>query len=133
MKLSIVEGIGTMYEKKLNDVGIHNTDDYLNACKTPKGRKELADKSGISSSLILSWANHIDLFRINGVREQFADLLEASGVDTVPELAQRNAENLHEKMLQVNEEKNLTGRVPSVTQISDWVDQAKKLPRMLEY
>ncbi|NLC64841.1 MAG: DUF4332 domain-containing protein [Erysipelothrix sp.] len=133
MKLDIVEGIGDVYAQKLMDAGINNTDELLEICKTPAGRKRVADETGISNDLILTWTNHIDLFRINGVREQFAELLEAAGVDTVPELARRNATNLHEKMVEVNEAEKLSGRIPSVNQLTDWIEQAKKLPRVIEY
>lgn len=133
MKLDIVKGIGDVYAQKLMDAGINNTDELLEICKTPAGRKRVADETGISNDLILTWTNHIDLFRINGVREQFAELLEAAGVDTVPELARRNATNLHEKMVEVNEAEKLSGRIPSVNQLTDWIEQAKKLPRVIEY
>ena len=133
MKLDIVEGIGDVYAQKLMDAGINNTDELLEICKTPAGRKRVADETGISNDLILTWTNHIDLFRINGVREQFAELLEAAGVDTVPELARRNATNLYEKMVEVNEAEKLSGRIPSVNQLTDWIEQAKKLPRVIEY
>ncbi len=133
MKLDIVKGIGDVYAQKLMDAGINNTDELLEICKTPAGRKRVADETGISNDLILTWTNHIDLLRINGVREQFAELLEAAGVDTVPELARRNATNLHEKMVEVNEAEKLSGRIPSVNQLTDWIEQAKKLPRVIEY
>ena len=133
MKLDIVKGIGDVYAQKLMDAGINNTDELLEICKTPASRKRVADETGISNDLILTWTNHIDLFRINGVREQFAELLEAAGVDTVPELARRNATNLHEKMVEVNEAEKLSGRIPSVNQLTDWIEQAKKLPRVIEY
>lgn len=133
MKLDIVKGIGDVYAQKLMDAGINNTDELLEICKTPAGRKRVADETGISNDLILTWTNHIDLFRINGVREQFAELLEAAGVDTVPELARRNATNLYEKMVEVNEAEKLSGRIPSVNQLTDWIEQAKKLPRVIEY
>lgn len=133
MKLSVVEGIGDFYEEKLKAIGIKNTDQFLDACRTKKGRQDVAEKSGVSEKLILTWANHIDLFRIKGVREQFAELLEAAGVDTVMELAQRNPQNLHLKMKEVNAEKNLVRRVPGEGQITDWINQAKELDRVLEY
>jgi predicted flap endonuclease-1-like 5' DNA nuclease len=72
-----------------------------------------------------------DLFRITGVGEEYTDLLQAVGVDTVPELAQRNAENLHKKLAEVNEAKKLVLRVPTQSEVSGWVDQAKKLTRAL--
>ena len=104
-KLSAIEGIGPAYEEKLNEAGIDTPGALLEKCATPKGRKELAEQTGISSKLILNWANHADLFRISGVAGQYAELLEATGVDTVPELAQRNPHNLHAAMVKANEEK----------------------------
>lgn len=74
-----------------------------------------------------------DLFRISGVGQEFAELLEAAGVDTVPELAQRNAENLTAKMEEVNEAKKLTRRTPSLKEVEKWIAEAKSLPRELEY
>ncbi|NLA78816.1 MAG: DUF4332 domain-containing protein [Erysipelothrix sp.] len=129
----IVEGIGPAYQEKLNAIGIFTTEDYIKRCATKKGRVAVAEESGISEKLILTWANHIDLFRIKGVREQFAELLEAAGVDTVVELAQRNPENLYEKLKETNAEKRLVRRLPGPKQVEDWIAQAAKLPRLLEY
>jgi predicted flap endonuclease-1-like 5' DNA nuclease len=98
-----------------------------------KGHKELTEKTGISEKLVLNWVNRADLARIKGVSTQYADLLESAGVDTVPELAQRNAENLHTKMVEVNEEKKLVRQVPSASQVEDWVTQAKVLPRVIHH
>ena len=100
---------------------------------TPEGRVEIIEKSGISDKLILEWINRADLFRIKGVGEEYADLLEAAGVDTVPELAQRNPENLYQKLVEVNEEKEVVRRPPTQTQVQDWVEQAKGLPRVITY
>jgi len=132
-KLSLIEGIGEAYEVKLNEAGIKSIEALLDACATKKGRDALAEKTGISDKLILKWANRADLDRINGVGSEYADLLEASGVDTVPELAQRKPENLHKKMLEVNEEKKLVRKMPTLKQVEDWVEQAGKLPRILNY
>lgn len=131
--LEKVEGIGPKYAVKLKAAGIKSTDALLKACATPKGRKEVAANSGITETLILKWANHVDLFRIKGVGEEYADLLEASGVDTVPELSQRKAENLLPKMVEVNNKKKLVRQTPTAKQVEDWVKQAKKLPRVLKY
>ena len=99
VKLTEIEGIGEVYAEKLKDGGVKTTDDLLEKCAAPSGREELAGETGISERLILRWANMADLFRIKGVSEEYADLLEAAGVDTVPELAQRDAENLYNKIL----------------------------------
>ena len=128
-----VEGIGKVYAEKLTGIGIKTTTDLLEHCGTAKGREEMAEKTGISEKLLLEWVNLADLFRIKGVGEQFSDLLEESGVDTVVELAQRNPENLYNKMLQVNEEKNLVNRAPHLSEVKSWVEQAKSLPRKVEH
>ena len=128
-----IEGIGPSYGEKLRDAGIKDTDAYLSACKTPADRKALAEKTGISDTLVLKWANMTDLYRIKGVGSEFAELLEASGVDTVKELKHRNAENLAAKMDEVNGEKSLTRRVPNAETCADWISQAAELPPMLEY
>jgi predicted flap endonuclease-1-like 5' DNA nuclease len=132
-KIEDVEGIGPSYGEKLRNAGITNTDGLLSACKTKKDRSALADKSGISEGQILKWANMVDLYRINGVGSEFAELLEAAGVDTVPELAQRKPENLAAKMIEVNDAKKLTRRVPTGAEVEKWVAEAKTLDRALEY
>ncbi len=131
--LLTVEGIGPKYAEKLKEAGIANTDALLKAGATPKGRKDLAEKTGISDALILEWVNHVDLFRIKGVAEEYADLLEEAGVDTVPELAQHSAKNLFQKILEVNEAKKLVRRTPTEKMVADWIEQAKKLARVITY
>lgn len=128
-----VEGIGETYAGKLAKAGISTTGALLGKGATPKGRKEIVDATGISTKLVLEWINHVDLFRIKGVGEEYSDLLEESGVDTVPELAQRNPENLHKKLADVNQAKQLVRQLPSVGQVKDWVVQAKGLPRVITY
>lgn len=131
-KLTDVEGIGPVYAEKLKAAGVTTAEALLAQGAAPKGREELAEKAGISGKLILEWVNHVDLFRIKGVGEEYSDLLEEAGVDTVPELAQRNPENLVKKMAEVNEAKNLVRRLPVLSQVADWVEQAKQLPRVIE-
>lgn len=128
-----VEGIGPVYRQKLSAIGITTTQKLLKRGSTPKGRQELAQKTGISEKLILEWVNHADLFRIKGVAEEYSDLLEEAGVDTVVELAQRNPDNLHAKLVEVNNEKALVRQLPSKGQVADWVQQAKIMPRMIHY
>lgn len=132
-KIEDVEGIGPSMGEKLRNVGISNTDALLEAVKTPKARKELAEKTGIADKQILNFANMVDLFRVSGVGPQFAELLEKSGVDTVKELAGRVPANLAKKMEEVNQVKNLCNRVPSETDVAKWVENAKTLPAVLEY
>jgi predicted flap endonuclease-1-like 5' DNA nuclease len=132
-KLIDVEGIGVKYASKLEAAGVRSTQDLLKKGATPKGRKELAAKSGIGDALILEWVNHVDLFRIKGVASEYADLLEEAGVDTVVELAQRKGANLFQKMMEVNARKKLVRKMPAQSQVEDWVAQAKKLPRSISY
>jgi predicted flap endonuclease-1-like 5' DNA nuclease len=132
-KIEDVEGIGPVTGEKLRAAGIKDTDGLLaNAC-TPKQRKDLAEKSGLSEKQVLTFANMVDLYRVNGIGAEYAQLLEAAGVDTVPALARRNAANLTTALSEVNEEKKLTRRAPSESEVTKWIDQAKELPRMLEY
>lgn len=132
-KILDIEGIGSTYAQKLTAEGITTTDALLDAAATPKGRKELSEKTGIAESLILEWVNLADLFRIKGVGEEYSDLLEEAGVDTVAELSRRNADNLHAKILEVNETKQLVRRPPALSIVQNWIQQAKSLPRKVEY
>ncbi len=132
-KIDRIEGIGPTYATKLLAQGIKTTDDLLNAGATSQGREELSAATGISETLILEWVNLSDLFRIKGVGEEYSDLLEEAGVDTVAELAQRNPDNLYAKILEVNEAKNLVRKTPYLSFVKSWVEQAKTLPRKVEY
>jgi predicted flap endonuclease-1-like 5' DNA nuclease len=128
-----IEGIGPVYAEKLQAAGIRTTEAYLERAKDPKGRKALAEETGIDASRILKWANMADLMRINGVGEEYSELLEAAGVDTVKELKHRNAANLAAKMKEVNEDKKLVRQVPGEASVEKWVEQAKALPAMMTY
>lgn len=132
-KLTYVEGIGEVYAEKLKGAGVGSTDALLKQGATAKGRQQLAEQAGVSEKLILEWVNHVDLFRIKGVGQEYADLLEEAGVDTVPELAQRNPENLYQKLVEVNLAQKLVRALPGPKQVVDWVSQAKKLPRVINY
>lgn len=131
--LEFVQGIGPAYAEKLNAAGIVTVLDLLHRGATRKGRAELVEATGIVAGLIMKWVNAADLYRVSGVGKQFGELLEAAGVDTVPELAQRNPENLFNKLSEVNAEKKLTGRSPHQSEVESWVAQAKELPRIIEY
>lgn len=132
-KIIDIEGIGPVYAEKLLAAGINTDAELLEKCRKPAGRKELAETTGISEKLILTWTNHADLMRIDGVGPQFSELLEAAGVDTVKELRHRVAANLQPKLEEVNAEKNLVGRVPSMAEIDKMIVEAKELPPMMEY
>jgi predicted flap endonuclease-1-like 5' DNA nuclease len=132
-KLTEIEGIGEFYAQKLQEAGIRTTQALLEKGASPQGRKEIAEKTDISEKLIMEWVNHVDLFRIKGVGEEYSDLLEEAGVDTVPELAQRNPENLHQRLVAVNQKKQLVRQLPTQAQVSDWIEQAKRLPRVITY
>ncbi len=132
-KTVAVEGIGDAYAKKLEQAGIKTTEALLKKGATPKGRQEISEKTGISNALILRWVNHADLFRIKGVGAEYAELLEASGVDSVSELAQRNAENLYAKLVETNQTKKLVRKLPTQVQVADWIAQAQRLPRVITY
>ncbi|MDE6300775.1 MAG: DUF4332 domain-containing protein [Muribaculaceae bacterium] len=132
-KIDEIEGIGPAYAEKLEAVGVKTTEALLERAATPKDRKKLAEETGISEKLILKWANHADLFRIKGVAGQFAELLEAAGVDTVKELRHRVAANLQPKLVEVNEAKNLCNRVPAVSEVEKMIEQAKELEPKLSY
>lgn len=132
-KIIDVEGIGPKYAQKLVKAGITTTAKLLKKGASPKGRQEIEEMTGISHSLVLEWVNHVDLYRIKGVAEEYSDLLEEAGVDTVPELAQRKAANLHAKLVEVNDAKKLVRQLPSEKQVEDWVSQAKALPRVVQY
>jgi len=132
-KIEDIEGIGPAYAEKLGNAGIKTIEALLEEGAEKSARKAIAEKSEISESLILNWINKADLCRINGVSTQYADLLEEAGVDTVPELAQRNAANLTDKMKEVNDAKNLVRKCPSLGDVEKWVAQAKDLPRVVNY
>ncbi len=128
-----IEGIGPQYAKTLSEIGIKTTEALLKQGATPKGRKIIEEKTQIGHKLILEWVNLADLFRIKGVGEEYSDLLEEAGVDTVIELSNRNAENLFAKVNEVNSKKKLVRRPPALSMVQSWIDQAKKLNRVIEY
>lgn len=128
-----IEGIGKVIGGKLRAAKVKDTAGLLAAAATPRKRKSLAEKSGVSERRILKFANMADLYRIDGIGSEFSELLEKAGVDTVPELAQRNATQLAKKLAEVNKASKLTRRVPSAKDVSKWIAEAKTLPRVLQY
>ena len=132
-KIQEIEGIGPAYADKLAVADIDTTDELLKLCCDAKGRKATAEKTGVSESQLLKWANMADLMRISGIGSEFSELLEAAGVDTVKELRNRNAGNLAAKMAEVNEQKKLTRTVPSEKTVAGWVDQAKSMDPLITH
>ncbi len=132
-KIAEIEGIGPTYAAKLQEAQIATTADLLKACADPKSRKALAQRTGIEEARLLKWANMADLMRIKGIGKQYAELLEAAGVDTVKELKQRVAGNLAAKMAEVNAARKLARAVPAEKMVAGWIEQAKNLPPMLSY
>jgi len=128
-----IEGVGEVFGGKLRTAGISSVEELLVRGSTAKGRDEIAETTGISGQLILRWVNHADLFRIKGVASEFSELLEAAGVDTVIELAQRVPANLYQRLTDTNSSKKLVRQLPTAAQVADWVDQAKSLPRQINY
>jgi predicted flap endonuclease-1-like 5' DNA nuclease len=132
-KLEVIEGIGAVYSQKLRSAGIESIEALLQAGATPKGRQEIAEKAQIGNEYILDWVNRADLMRIRGVGEEYSDLLEWAGVDTVVELSRRNPENLHAKIVEVNSQRKLVRRIPTPQMVADWIEQAKGLDRVITY
>jgi predicted flap endonuclease-1-like 5' DNA nuclease len=132
-KIIDIEGIGPAYAKKLAGAGVKTTGKLLKIAADAAGRKGLAEQADVSTQQVLAWVNRADLMRIGGVGTHYSDLLEAAGVDTVVELAQRNAENLFEKLLELNRAKNLVRKVPSLAEVRDWVAEAATLPRVISH
>lgn len=128
-----IEGIGETYGERLAVLGIKTTGDLLEIGATKTGRQQIAKGADLPESLILTWVNHADLMRIDGVAGQYSELLEAAGVDTVKELSHRNAENLHAKMVEVNNQYGLTGKVPSAEHLAEMIEQAKKMEPKIFY
>ncbi len=132
-KLEEVEGIGPKYAEKLRNAGVKSTSDLLKKGATPAGRKQIEKDSSISGKLILEWVNHVDLFRVKGIGSEYADLLEAAGVDTVVELSKRRPDNLHKALVETNQKKKLVRLLPGEKRIQKWIEEAKTLPRAISY
>ena len=133
MKIEEIEGIGPAYGAKLTAAGVTTTEQLLERGASRKGRTELAGTTGITDTLILEWVNHADLMRIKGVGSEYSDLLEAAGVDSPAELAQRNAANLASAIADVNEKKKLVRQVPSESVVAGWIAEAKTMKKIVEH
>ena len=128
-----IEGIGPAQAEKLQKAGVRSTAALLKRGGNAKGRKELAVATNIDEAKLLKWVNHADLFRVRGIGSEYSDLLEAAGVDTVPELKQRNAKVLYETLVKTNEAKKMVRKMPTADQVAEWVKQAKALARVIAY
>jgi hypothetical protein len=128
-----MRAVGPFYAGKLKAVGIRSSRKLLERANTPKGRKQLAELSGIQSEQILRWANLADLMRVPGVASDYAELLAAAGVDTVKELKRRNVANLVARMMEVNEKKKMVELLPSEKRVARWIEHAKLLEPMMMY
>lgn len=128
-----IEGIGAAYAEKLTAAGANTTEKLLELGAAPTGRKALAEKVGCTERQILEWVNRADLMRVKGVGSEYGDLLEAAGVDSPKELAQRVAANLAAKMSELNESKKLVRRVPTETEVAAWIEHAKTLPQVVTH
>lgn len=128
-----IEGVGAVFAEKLKAAGITTTEGLLEKAKSPKLRKELAAATGIDESRVLKWANMADLMRIKGVGEEYSELLEAAGVDTVKELKTRVPANLTKAMAEANAKRKLVRALPTESMVEKWVAQAKELPPVLTY
>ena len=132
-QITMIESIGPVMKDKLAAACISTVEGLLDKGASKSGRKAIADASGLDAGKILDWVNMADLFRINGIASQFAELLKAAGVDTVKELRTRNPENLHAALVKTQEEKGLTRIVPSASKVEDFVEQAKSLEPVVTY
>ncbi|NOH01038.1 MAG: DUF4332 domain-containing protein [Chloroflexi bacterium] len=131
--ISDIEGIGPVHAAQLRKAGIRTTDALLKTGCSRKGRQELAKAIGSTPKTILEWVNRADLYRVKGIGAQYSDLLEAAGVDTVPELSVRKPKALLEALAKVNEKKNLVNQLPGLNNVQAWIKFAKSLKRVVEY
>ena len=131
--LAGIEGIGNIYLKKLRKAGIRSLNSLLQRTRTRKGRREIAVEVGASEKQVLEWTVRADIQRVPGVGPEYAGLLETAGVETVPELARRNPDNLHSRIMEVNASKNVVQKAPAKKQVEKWVSNARQLPRVVEY
>lgn len=129
--ITMIEGVGEIFAQKLEQAGIRTTEELLERGASPQGQQEIAARSGITEALILRWVSSVDLFRINGVGGEYADLLVTAGVNNVSELAHSDAEKLHQKLAAVSQEKQRARHTPALSRVSDWIAQAKQLPAVL--
>jgi predicted flap endonuclease-1-like 5' DNA nuclease len=133
MKILSIEGIGPVNAEKLSAIGVKTVEALLEKGATPKGRESLAEATGVSEKLILEWVNLADLIRIKGIGEEYSDLLEEAGVDTVKELKHRNPDNLYKALIEINQQKKLVRRAPTLKEVQKWIAEAAELPAVVTY
>jgi predicted flap endonuclease-1-like 5' DNA nuclease len=134
MKIEDVEGIGPAFAEKLIAAGVTTTDALLERGASDAGRSRLGGETGISEKLLLEWVNHADLMRLDGVGSEYADLLEAAGVDSCAELARRNAANLAQTFQELDAARpNTIRRIPSEETVRGWIEQADKLAKVVSH
>ena len=131
--IDTIEGIGHKQATSLRKARIRTVEALLKKGATRKGRREIAAATGIGDKLILAWVNRADLMRVRGVGEEYSDLLEAAGVDTVKELRRRNPANLLASMIEVNSKKALVRRLPTEAMVERWVEHAGELDFVIKY
>jgi predicted flap endonuclease-1-like 5' DNA nuclease len=125
--IDTIEGIGVKNATRLRKNRIRTTEALLKKGATRAGRRAIAAATGLTATQILEWVNRADLMRVKGIGEEYSDLLEAAGVDTVKELRNRNAENLLARMNEINKKKRLVRRLPTISMVERWVSHAKEL------
>ena len=128
-----IDGIDGEAAAVLKSVGIRSTERLLEEARTVKGRKMLAMKTGFDEKLLLFWANVADRMRIKGIRKEYAELLQAAGVDTVKDLKYRNPANLAKAMSEANRKHKMVRLLPSEKVVGNWIENAKKLQLKISY
>ena len=131
--LSKIDGLSTHAQAKLKAQGIRTTAALLDSASTPKGRKALAAKTGLSEQQVLAWANLVDCMRIKGMGKAKAELLRAAGVVTVREFVQRNPQRLAQAMKEANDKRKLVQVLPSDKSVAELIQRARKLPLKISY
>jgi predicted flap endonuclease-1-like 5' DNA nuclease len=133
VRIDIIEGIGASHNAALSRAGVTHVRHLLQRAATPDERETLARETGLATGLLLEWVNHIDLMRIRGVGAEYSDLLEAAGVDSPVELAQRSPGRLAALLAETNAQHPLVRRAPSEKVLAGWISEARTLPRLITY
>ena len=131
--IAAMRAVAPFYAGKLKAAGIRTTSKLLERAATDRQRKQLAEATGIPLASILDWANIADLTRVRGIALDYAELLTASGVETVRELKRRNPANLVARMAEVNGRKKLVDAPPTLKRVTGWIEEAKRLEPVMTY